>query len=589
MRIMKKYFYNLLTAATVVVLGVSVASCSNMDNVVVPEEDVPAPAVIINDELASRGIRTDMESAVIEVPVSCQGEWSAAIPKDDDWLQILDWELSYNGNQTLELLIDENATKKTRESKLMLADKDGNVTEIKITQTNSVINGTFTTSASAFSGKGLGCGIDYDYVLNLKNNIAREERGEPFLATKIHLLNNVFNMAKIEKLQKQSEKTLAPSAYVEAVIPIADVQALLYDSCLVQDKTLDVGLELEISYGPVSGRAKGEYSSVAKESRDYIDYAIIRKAPMYDVYLSPAELSTYADSYGEYDGEAVARAEKNIKDKIDFYVKQNEKRGITDVNSRGLTEKQEAIVSAMEDNMVLPFDYAGILSASFTKRYNELYLALVEATAFGDPDYAKADLVLDALDNEYGPFIIAGAEFGGSMTILTEVSRDLLDGESTLSGEIQAEVSGMFSMSGAIRYSEKGFSLLRKINPNIYIYGGNANDTASGYWSIMLGETPSNLDSWTQVMEGWIGSMWSGTDDEPQESQAAPISYKITPIWMLFTDSDIQKYAQDYFLKKYEDRGIYGYFNIMKGKTEGGQAEEASNQDSDFWQNKSEE
>lgn len=52
---------------------------------------------------------------------------------------------------------------------------------------------------------------------------------------------------------------------------------------------------------------------------------------------------------------------------------------------------------------------------------------------------------------------------------------------------------------------------------------------------------------------------------------------------MLFSYPEIQEYAQQYFMEKYKDRGIYGYFGIMKGEREGGQAEEASNLESDFW------
>jgi hypothetical protein len=58
---------------------------------------------------------------------------------------------------------------------------------------------------------------------------------------------------------------------------------------------------------------------------------------------------------------------------------------------------------------------------------------------------------------------------------------------------------------------------------------------------------------------------------------------------MLFSYPEIQEYAQEYFLKKYKSRGIYGYFGIMNGEYEGGMAEEASNIYSDFWKGATEE
>lgn len=581
---MKKYFNGLLTAATVAAFGMSVASCSdNFDNSVTVED---APAVIVSDELANRGIRTDMESVVIEVPVNCKGEWSAVIPKGVDWLQILDWKVNYDGSKTLQLLIDENYTKSVRESKLMLADNDGNVTNIRVMQSNSVANGAFTTSGSAFSSKGLGCGIDYDYIFNLKNNIARDDRGEKFVISNIRKENNIFNIAQIEKLQQQSVDPLAASAYVEANIPMAYLEAVLYDSCLVQDKELEVGLEIGVSYGPISGRAKGDYSSVATETRDLINYTIVRDAPMYDVYLSPAELSAYADEYGGIDESSDDRGWKIIDDKIASFVKKNEHQKRTDVNWRGLTEEQETIISAMEDQMEGKFDYAGIFSVRFTQRYNQLYLALVQTKLAGkEPDYAKANQVLDALDNEYGPFFMTGGNFGGTMYVDTQIHKDSLNGETHLSGTIQAEMSGMVSINlyGSITYSERGYSYLRESNTKIEVFGGAANNIAGDYMKIIWGQTPSNLNSWADVMDRWISSMWSGTGDNPQISEAVLTSMKVTPIWVLFSYPEMQEYAQEYFLKKYKSRGIYSYFGLMNGEMEGGMAEEASNLNSDFW------
>lgn len=192
---MNKSFKCMLTAALAVAAGLIVTSCSPVDNPVVEQAD--APAVVVSSDLLRRGIRIDKESAVVEVPVSCKGEWSAVIPKEDEWLQILDWQANFQSDQTLQVLVDENSTGSNRESKLMVADADGNVSEVKILQTNSVMNGAFTTSGSAFSEKGLGCGIDYDYILNLKKNIEREEGGEKFSPSNIRKQNNIFNMAQI--------------------------------------------------------------------------------------------------------------------------------------------------------------------------------------------------------------------------------------------------------------------------------------------------------------------------------------------------------------------------------------------------------
>ena len=587
MRIMKKYFYNLLTAATLVALGVSVTSCSTTnDNPVVIEDDTPAPTVSVSSELLSKGIYADMKSAVEKVEVRCDGEWVAVTPKEDEmWLDILDWAPTYKGNKTLTLMIDENNTGKSRESKLMLVDGDGKVTNIKVYQASNRMQSN--SSGLNFFAKGLGCGLNYDYILDLRSNILREGGSEKFDPLNCRKSNNVFNILQIDKLMKQAVDPLSPLAYVESIIPIAQLDAVLYDSCIAQDKTLEVGLDLELSFGPVSGRANGQYSSHAQEERDYINYTIVRKAPMYDAYLSPAELSAYANSplHNKMDFDLDDAAYAIIDKWIEKYVKQNNRQHITDVNWRGLTEEQEAIISSMEVEVAGGYDFAGIFSAGFTNRYNELYQALeIPRLAGKEPDYTKVDQILNAIDNEYGPFFIVGGEYGGNLTVDCQVMKDYLDGESQLSGNVEAEMSGHFSMSGHIEYSEKGMSLLRNSNTQIYMYGGSAQESTTELMKLIWGEKPSNLETWINAMEKWIGSMWSGTGDNPQESMAAPVAFRITPIWTLFSYASIQSYAQEYFIKKYKNRGIEGYLGIMTGKTEGGQAEEASNLNSEIWQ-----
>ena len=61
-------------------------------------------------------------------------------------------------------------------------------------------------------------------------------------------------------------------------------------------------------------------------------------------------------------------------------------------------------------------------------------------------------------------------------------------------------------------------------------------------------------------------------------------SFVIEPIWTLFDDPAIQEYAQNYFVKKYEDRGIKGYLGIGLGLVEA-TADDLLNADSEFNKN----
>jgi hypothetical protein len=87
-------------------------------------------------------------------------------------------------------------------------------------------------------------------------------------------------------------------------------------------------------------------------------------------------------------------------------------------------------------------------------------------------------------------------------------------------------------------------------------------------------------------MKDWISSMYSPSGDDPKLSEAAPISYTITPIWTLFRDPDVQEYVQNYFLKKYASRGINAYFGIMNGNVQTPSFGELIDPNSEFWSDK---
>ena len=87
---------------------------------------------------------------------------------------------------------------------------------------------------------------------------------------------------------------------------MSNLQAVLLDSCLVQSKHLKVSLDLSVEFGPLTVKGHGEYDSTKDESRAHVDYSIIRHAPMYNVYISPAELSAFASDarYNKVDFDA---------------------------------------------------------------------------------------------------------------------------------------------------------------------------------------------------------------------------------------------------------------------------------------------
>ena len=574
---MKKYFNLLLMGALVCGLSLGVTSCKSDD-----DGSDEASVVNIDHDTYVWGIQTDMQSAVVEVPVECEGHWTATLDSGTRWARILEWQVSYDGPKTLRIAIDENLSKADRRTTLNIGNSEGELTKVDVFQYYNFEGQPPTNgSGQAFADKGLGTGIDYEYVLNMKNV---SNRNGDFDASKVHHLNNLFNITVIQEKMKAGGG-LQKSAYVESVIPIASLLAQLMDSSLVQSKHLDVAMTLGVEFGPIAFSGHGDYSSDKKESRAKIDYTIVRNCPMYNVYVSPAELAKFAEDNNQVDLDAENAAWAQIDAEIEFYLRKNKRRRNLEVNEDGLTEEQAEIIAAMEDAVSVYYDYGGIFSSGFTGRCNELRTAITKRKERHlSIDTEKADATLNAIDNEYGPFFIAGGDYGGALMMHCDIDTMALAGKDSLGGELSAEFAGMFEVEGAFHYTSEGYTLLRNSNTKIYIYGGNANETADKMLGIITSGDATNLNNWQGAMKNWISSMYSTTGDDPKLSEAAPISYTITPIWTLFRDADVQQYVQNYFLRKYANRGINAYFGIMNGNVTPPSFGDLIDPNSDIWE-----
>jgi hypothetical protein len=381
------------------------------------------------------------------------------------------------------------------------------------------------------------------------------------------------------------------STYVEAPIPVSNLQAVLLDSCLVQSKSLGVGMDLGVEFGPLTVAGHGQYNSTKDESRAHVDYSIIRRAPMYNVYLSPAELSAFASDarYNKVDFDADDAAFAQIDETILRYQRYNQRTKKTNLNYRGLTEDQEIEVSNMEASINLRYDHAGVFSTAFNDRYNELYNAIVRRKNQGkEVSLEELEPILGALDSEFGPFIIAGGDYGGSMFLHCEIDTMKMVGSADFTAKLSAEFSGIGNFTGDLTYTEDGYNLLRDSNTDIQILGGSANETADKMLDCITSGEATDLGNWQQLLMEWVQSMYSnGSPDqpfsgEPNVSKAVPISFTVTPIWTFIREAEIQKYVKDYFMAAYKERGIGNYFGIMEGSDNPG-AENFMNLYKGYW------
>lgn len=534
------------------------------------KKEEPASVVEISEELKVHGIETDMQSAIIEVPIQAKGKWFGALDVDADWVSLGDHAMEYDGPQTLRLAFDENRTGADRRTTLYLYDSKDQVTEVPVRQYYNYEGEAPTNgSGQAFADKGLGCGIDYDYVLDVKgikkrlvmedaqvaSGVMTDEDRTQFEPTKVKKNNNIFNITRIEQLIE--ERHLQHSAYTETIIPLADLQAEMLDSSLVQDKTTNLSLKLKVAFGPITFQASVGYESEKKESRAFVDYTIVRHAPMYNVTLSEAEIASYAEDFMVDEmpsAEEIKAALEDIKAMRENYLAINAAKGV-----EGLTAAQQKKIDQKYAKLDRP-TFDNVFSTSFARMYWDLYSAVAEE------DDERANKVLNNIDNYYGPFFISGGDFGGALICHAQVDTLRMQGSATVTGDLAAAMNGVFQVTGKFEYWENGYDVLHNSNCKFYIYGGNANQTASELWAICMGGSPDDLNKWQQTLQAWVGSMYSPTDNSPLMSQAAPLSFNCIPIWTLFFDYDMQQYAQEWFMNRYADRGIYEYLGIMRGE-----------------------
>ena len=572
---MKKRMNFWLMAALVCGLSLGVTSCKDDDD----NGSEKTSTVTLDSDLLTRGIETEMKSDAIDVKVTADGLWTATLGKNADWVMIKDWQVTYEGSQTLTLLFDENPTGYDRTTTLTIGNSDGEFQEVTVRQT-PLIDGKAPTNGSglAFAGQGVGCGVDYDYVLNVQNKAKATATFDPYQVKKP---NNIFNIAYIEELQKKGAENggLGPLAYQEAPIELTQLAAAMIDESMVSKKKFDATLTMSCNFGAINFSAHGKYTSTKKQSYSNVDYVITRFSPMYNVTLSPAEIRTFASNDNNNDlSDSDEAAIKKINTLVERYARMNKQRGLTGLNSKGLTEKQQAQIDAMNDRVSMNTTWGGVFSTAFTSSYNKLFNALVSTS----PDYTAADQALNQIDNDFGPFFIAGGNFGGTIVVHCHATDLLLDGSGNISGKVKIGYGGAFDLEGGFSLSDSGKEMFHEAAPNFYVYGGNDKDTANDLWDIVMGKKLDDRTRWSNTLRNWVNSMYTADDKKPIMSKAAPMSFYLEPIWTLFDDPAIQKYAQDYFIKKYEDRGIKGYLSIALNLANA-TADDLFDADSDFW------
>ena len=548
-----KFLTSVLSAFMLMGLGMGVASCSDSDNNENGADNLVS-TLTLDEKVARFGVETDMESVVVPLNVACKGAWSVAVEKGKDWVSIENNQVFYQGSQTLQLLFDENRTEVDRTAILYITNDAEETQTVTLRQT-ALYNGEAPSNSNIqiFGGKGLGCGINVGQIFRDQTKAAPGK----FNPLAIHKLNNVFNLGRIESLMENG-KFSGEQPYIEEVLERGEASIVKWDSLVQKGRKLKATLNMEISFGFFNLQVGGEYNAVDTMNHVGLDYAITRNLALYNAYVQPSMLRSYAIKQDALDMMNAGDVEA-LYDKIDAQAAAYKKRNKRRFGKEELTADQKACIDAMYEQVDNLHTYGGVFSSGFANLYTKL------SSAFRSKDQTKIDAVLEQIDSDYGPFIIARAVLGGSLNMNCWLSNAYLFTRGTLAVKTALEGEGMFKVNGTLDWSQNGLDAVRNSKRTYDIYGGNANQLLTDIETVMNSDNPRDGVKLDEAMSRWVSSLY-GTQTggkKYENSNAALITITLTGVWELFEDAQVQAAVKQFFIEKYKNYDLEKYVDMM--------------------------
>lgn len=202
----------------------------------------------ISEELATKGIETDMSNKLIEIPVNSNTEWELKLESECDWLEIL--TPKGKGDSKVLISIDDNATRLGRSAMLVLTAGDKEQ-KIRVVQGTSDANSgnASTQFASAKTNYGLGVGVDIT------------EDG-------CIVKNAVVNIATVRKMMAEDADMELGDMLSITKYTTANLHEAIVDSIEQKMDSLGVHFGLDISFSKFKFAVSGNVTSneVLKDS-----------------------------------------------------------------------------------------------------------------------------------------------------------------------------------------------------------------------------------------------------------------------------------------------------------------------------------
>lgn len=185
------------------------------------DSDSDSTSFNVPENYVNNGVVVGEDGQIVRIPVTCDGDWTASVPEDCDWVNVI--VSKGKGSDKLVLAVDPQYEEIARNTTLSVLSGDKKV-NIKIQQN---VSGKNDGEYKYFSSKGLGCGFN-------PNTFQKTT-------------SCVLNFCGIEELAKADPRNFGDVYYVGTVnelnagVSTSDSIEHKYDSLVVK-------LSLEITY-----------------------------------------------------------------------------------------------------------------------------------------------------------------------------------------------------------------------------------------------------------------------------------------------------------------------------------------------------
>ncbi len=527
------------------------ASCSDS----VP---VASTTPTVDNSYVTKGIETEVQGTVVEIPVTCDGKWFAVA--DSSWINFIEepGQTFHNGTGKLTVSIEPNHDRtNSRRDTIFITQLNGGEVKIPVYQSTTYYGEAPSNGdvADFFDNNGIGCPVDYTYMM--QPDTANASGSKKFSPTKMFKRAPIFNMATIESLKKTGGSN--ENLYQTSALNFSSLNDMSLVNSIAKVQAIDVKVKMAASFGFLEFEAEGKYSGGVQDTSTYVNYSFCRQAPCLTSNLNSTtiaeraddELSEYLDKYWD----DYAQYQKLYADAV----AKNDKQLI-----KKYTQKLKRLKKC---------DFGNLFSSAFASDYWSLYEFLNYTGDELYPDETEREeaynKLLRKLDSDFGPYFISGGDFGGAFNLYAKVDKKVLTEDVKFSATITAQISEAFNFSGDVEYESTGIQLYKNSRVKMSAYGGDAPKVLIGVQDFFNGPM-TNVAELQSVLTEWVNSFSTVSkmsDGALVPTKASPISFTLTPIWTLMGDADVRDSVQAYFKKAYKDKGIDIWSNVLESST----------------------